>query len=151
MRSAKREARRALLAAIEDTDGYANLREKLLALSLAILTAISSSEDASVEGSHDVVFDEGRDGCYLKLLFALVKNPAWCSRLSLDDHINKCISLMAEAADSNPHAFYLSGIFLRITAVSKSLELPLPNMFSRAKLSPLVPGAWDAFPCGVDA
>lgn len=53
---------------------------------------------------------------------------------------------MAEAADSNPHAFYLSGIFLRITAVSKSLELPLPNMFSRAKLSPLVPGAWDAFP-----
>lgn len=136
------ETRRTLLAAIEDTDGYANLREKLLALSPAILTAISPS----VEGSHGVLFDEGRDGCYLKLLFTLVKNPAWCSRLSLDDHINRCISLMAEAADSNPHAFYLAGIFLRITAVSKVLELPLDDMFSRAKLSPLVPGAWDAFP-----
>lgn len=140
------ETRGTLLAAIEDTDGYANLREKLLALSPAILTAISPSEDASVERSHAVVFDEGRDGCYLKLLFALVKNPAWCSRLSLDDHIKRCIGLMAEAADSNPHAFYLSGIFLRITAVSKSLELPLHDMFSRAKLSPLVPSAWDAFP-----
>ncbi|KAG2052482.1 hypothetical protein BDR06DRAFT_524238 [Suillus hirtellus] len=136
------EARRTLLAAIEDTNGYANLREKLLALSPAILTAISPS----VEGSHGVLFDEGRDGCYLNLLFTLVKNPAWCSRLSLDDHINRCISLMAEAADSNPHAFYLAGIFLRITAVSKVLELPLDDMFSRAKLSPLVPGAWDAFP-----
>jgi len=140
------ETRRTLLAAIEDTDGYAYLWEKLLALSPAILTAISPSEGASVEGSHAVVFDEGRDGCYLKLLFALVKNPVWCSRLSLDDHINRCISLMAEAADSNPHTFYLFGIFLRITAVSKSLELPLHDMFSRAKLSPLVFGAWDAFP-----
>ncbi|KAG1742133.1 hypothetical protein EDB19DRAFT_673428 [Suillus lakei] len=140
------ESRKTLLAAIEDTDGYADLREKLLALSPAILTAISPSEDASVEGSHGVVFDEGRDGCYLKLLFALVKNPTWYSRLSQDDHMNRCISLMAEAADSNPHAFYLSGIFLRITAVSMSLELPLHDMFSRAKLSPLVPGAWDAFP-----
>lgn len=136
------ETRRTLLAAIEDTDGYANLREKLLALSPAILTAISPS----VESSHGVLFDEGRDGCYLKLLFTLVKNPTWCSRLSLDDHINRCISLMAEAADSNPHAFYLAGIFLRITAVSKVLDLPLDDMFSRAKLSPLVPGAWDAFP-----
>jgi hypothetical protein len=33
------------------------------------------------------------------------------------------------ATNSNPHTFYLFGIFLRITAVSKSLELPLHDMF----------------------
>jgi hypothetical protein len=140
------EARKTLLAAIENTDDYASLQEKLLALSPAILTAISPSKDARVEGSCEVALDEGRDECYLKLLFALIKNPAWCSHLSQDDHANKCINLMAEAADSNAHAFYIPGIFLRITAVSTSLELPLNDMFSRAKLLPLVPGAWDVFP-----
>ncbi|KAG0704722.1 hypothetical protein DFH29DRAFT_359567 [Suillus ampliporus] len=140
------EARTTLLAAIEDTDGYDNLREKVLELSPAILTAVSPSEDASVESSRDVGFDEGRDGCYLKLVFTLVKNAAWRSRLSQDDHMNRCISLLTEAADSNPHAFYLSAIFLWISAVSRSLELPLDDMFSREQLSPLIPGAWDAFP-----
>lgn len=140
------EARKTLLAAVEDTDGYGNLREQILELSPAILTALSPSEDASAEGSCDVFLDEGRDGCYLKLVFTLVKNAQWRNRLCHDGHMDRCISLLDEIADTNPHAFYLSGIFLQISAVSGSMDHLIHAAFSRDQLSLLIPGAWDAFP-----
>ena len=137
------EARKALAAAVENTEGDGNLREQILELSSAILTAVSPSEDAS---THDVIADEGRDGCYLKLVFTLVKNTEWCNRLCHDGHMDRCISLVDEAADTNHHAFYLSGVFLQISAVSKSTDNLIHDAFSREQLSQLIPGAWDAFP-----
>jgi len=140
------EARKTLLAAVTDSDGYGNLRAQVLRLSPAILNAVSPGEDASAEGCCDVVFDEGRDGCYLKLVFTLVKDTDWCSRLCDDGHMDRCISLLDETVETNPHAFYLSGIFLRISAVPKSMDHLIQVAFSRDQLSPLIPGAWDAFP-----
>jgi hypothetical protein len=140
------EARNTLLAAVEESDGSGNLREQILDLSPAIFTAISPSEDASAEGCRDVVFDEGRDECYLKLVFTLVKSTEWRNRLCHDGHMDRCISLLDEAADTNPHAFYLLGIVLRISAVSRPVDRFIHDTFSRDQLSPLIPGAWDAFP-----
>jgi hypothetical protein len=102
------------ITSIDATDD-AELRDMLLTdFSPAILTAVCPQPGAILsDNDPDRFFHSHRDSCYLKLIFALARNPNWHPQLFRDHHIDRCISIIAQR-DWLQHSFYLAGIFLRI-------------------------------------
>ncbi|KAG2130533.1 hypothetical protein BD769DRAFT_635686 [Suillus cothurnatus] len=102
------------IASIDAIDD-AELRDMLLTeFSPAILTAVCPQPGAILsDNDPDRFFHSHRDSCYLKLIFALARNPNWHPQLFRDHHIDRCISIIAQR-DLLQHSFYLAGIFLRI-------------------------------------
>ncbi|KAG1844642.1 hypothetical protein DFJ58DRAFT_802252 [Suillus subalutaceus] len=87
----------------------------LTKFSAAILTAVCPQPGATPTGDGpDCFFHLNRDMCYLQLIFALARNSYW--RPHLYCHMDRAIKMIAVCCESHePHAFYLVGIFLRIT------------------------------------
>ncbi|KAG1865048.1 hypothetical protein DFJ58DRAFT_772162 [Suillus subalutaceus] len=87
----------------------------LTKFSPAILTAVCPQPGAtSTDGGPDCFFHPDRDLYYLELIFALAKNSYW--RPHLHCQIDRAIRMIAVCCESpEPHAFYLAGIFLRMT------------------------------------
>ncbi|KAG1839617.1 hypothetical protein DFJ58DRAFT_811747 [Suillus subalutaceus] len=102
------------------------LRDVVLTkLSPAILSVLCPHPGTTpANDDPDRFFDYDRDLCYLKLVFALAKNSDWHPHLSGDRHVDRCIGMIPEYCDSESptqHAFYIAGIFLRITPEKKSV------------------------------
>jgi hypothetical protein len=104
------------------------LRDMVLTkLSPAILSVVCP-HPSTIPANDDPVsfFDNHRNSCYLKLVFALAKNSNWHPHLSEDRHIDRCISMIPDYCHSESyteHAFYIAGIFLRITPEHQSVTL----------------------------
>ncbi|KAG1824647.1 uncharacterized protein BJ212DRAFT_1321622 [Suillus subaureus] len=105
---------REILASIDAVD-YGDM--VLAKLSPAILTAVCPQPGTtSGDEDPDRPFNIKRDSCYLELVFALARNPNWRPHLFEARHIDRCISMIPKCCNIfMPHAFYLAGIFLRIT------------------------------------
>jgi hypothetical protein len=88
----------------------------LTKFSPAILTAVCPQPGAtSTDGGPDCFFHPDRDLYYLELIFALARNSHW--RPHLHCQIDRAIRMIAACCESpEPHAFYLGGIFLRMTS-----------------------------------
>jgi hypothetical protein len=99
----------------------------LTKLSPAILSVVCPHPSAtSANDDFDCLFDYHRDLCYLKLVFTLARNSNWYPHLSEDRHIDWCISMIPDYCNSESpmeHAFYIAGIFLRITPEHQSVTL----------------------------
>jgi hypothetical protein len=83
----------------------------------AILTAVCPQPGATpTDSGPDCFFDRGRDLCYLELIFALARNFQW--RPHLYCHIDRAVGIIADCCSLSwgSHAFYLVGIFLRMTS-----------------------------------
>jgi hypothetical protein len=97
----------------------AELREMILTkLSPAILSVVRPRQSATpADGIFHSFFDYyDRDLCYVQLVFALARNSKWHPHLSMDHHIDWCISMIAECCESSlEHPFYIAGILLQIT------------------------------------
>ncbi|KAG2092501.1 uncharacterized protein F5147DRAFT_433605 [Suillus discolor] len=102
-----------LIDAIDD----AELQNMILTeFSPAILSAVRPQP--GVTPSYDSPEGFARDQsdlCYLELLFALARNSNWHLYLFVDQHIDRCISMVAKY-HVGKHAFYLAGILLRIAS-----------------------------------
>jgi hypothetical protein len=86
----------------------------LTKLSPAILTTVCPRPGTTLVDDPHHFFHDERDLCYLKLIFALARNPKWHPHLIEDHHIDRCISMIPGYCDAySSHAFYLSGILLR--------------------------------------
>ncbi|KIK31752.1 hypothetical protein CY34DRAFT_19603 [Suillus luteus UH-Slu-Lm8-n1] len=88
----------------------------------AILTAVCPQPGATpTDSGPDCFFDHGRDLCYLELIFALARNFQW--RPHLYCHIDRAIGIIADCCSLEwcPHAFYLVGIFLRMSSEKVSV------------------------------
>ncbi|KAG1808765.1 hypothetical protein EV424DRAFT_195984 [Suillus variegatus] len=105
-----------------DAIDNAELRDMILTeLSPSILTAVYPQPGVTLSNNDpDCFFHDGRDLCYLELLFTLARNANWHPHLVQDHHIDRCISIVAKC-DFGPHAFYLAGIFLRIAPEQSSV------------------------------
>jgi hypothetical protein len=101
------------IALIDTID--AELRDMVLTkLSPAILTTVCPQPGTTLANDPHHFFNEGRDLCYLKLIFALARNSNWHPHLLGDHHIDRCISIIeACCLPYLIHAFYLVGILLR--------------------------------------
>jgi hypothetical protein len=98
----------------------------LMKLSPAILSVVGPHPGTSANDDSDRLFDYDRDLCYLQLVFALARNSDWHPHLSEDRHIDRCISMIPGYCNSESptdHAFYIAGIFLRITPEHQSVTL----------------------------
>jgi hypothetical protein len=82
----------------------------------AILTAVCPQPGATpTDNGPDRPFHPDRDLCYLELIFALARNFSWRPHLYCQiDHAIRMIAVCCESHE--PHAFYLVGIFLRMTS-----------------------------------
>jgi hypothetical protein len=109
------------IALIDTTD--AELRDMVLTkLSPAILTAVCPRPGTTLANDPHYFYHDERDLCYLEMIFALTRNSSWHAHLIGDHHIDRCISMIGEY--SKPymqHAFYLSGILLRIAPERSSV------------------------------
>ncbi|KAG2740880.1 hypothetical protein P692DRAFT_20752887, partial [Suillus brevipes Sb2] len=87
----------------------------------AVLTAVCPQPGATpTDTGPDCFFDYDRDLCYLELIFALARNSQWRPRLYCQ--IDRSIRMIAVCCESNwAHAFYLVGIFLRMTSEEVSV------------------------------
>jgi hypothetical protein len=92
----------------------------------AVLTAVCPQPGATpTDTGPDRFFDDDRDFCYLGLIFALARNSQWRPRLYCQ--IDRAIGMIAKCCESyRVHAFYLVGIFLRMT----SEEVSVPSLSS---------------------
>ncbi|KAG1867664.1 hypothetical protein F4604DRAFT_1655899, partial [Suillus subluteus] len=119
---------REVLASIDVVDGADMVLTKF---SPAILTAVRPQPGATpTDDGPDCLFHPDRDLCYLELIFALAENWPWKQYLLEDGHISRCRSIVARCRRIDmytslknlnalqPHAFYLAGIFLRVTSGS---------------------------------
>lgn len=106
----------ASIGAIDD-----ELRDMILTkFSPAILTVVCPQPGATPTGDgYDGLFNGDHDLCYLKLIFTLARNSNWHPRLFGDHHIDHCISMVTSCPIS--HAFYLTGILLRIASEQLSV------------------------------
>ncbi|KAG2044089.1 hypothetical protein BDR03DRAFT_940732 [Suillus americanus] len=82
----------------------------------AILTAVCRQPGATfTDDGSDRFFHSNRDLCYLELIFALARNSYW--RPHLHCQMNRSIRIITVCCKPyRPHAFYLVGIFLRMTS-----------------------------------
>jgi len=112
------------IASIDAID--VKLRDIVLTkFSPSILTTVCPRPGTTLANDSHHFFDYNRDLCYLKLIFALARNPKWHPHLLEDHHIDRCISMIGECCESYvPHAFYLVGILLRIAPEQLSV-IPL--------------------------
>jgi len=112
------------IASIDAID--VKLRDIVLTkFSPSILTTVCPRPGTTLANDSHHFFDYNRDLCYLKLIFALARNPKWHPHLLEDHHIDRCISIIGEYCDSYvPHAFYLVGILLRMAPEQLSV-IPL--------------------------
>jgi hypothetical protein len=102
------------------------LRDMVLTkLSPAILSVVCPHRGTTSAHDDPVRFvDYRRNLCYLELVFALAKNSDWHPHLSEDRHIDWCINMIPDYCKFKSytnHAFYIAGIFLRITPKLKSV------------------------------
>ncbi|KAG2132062.1 hypothetical protein DEU56DRAFT_902375 [Suillus clintonianus] len=114
----------------------------LTKLSPAILSVVytpPSPTPANDDPHHS--FNNPRDLCYLKLVFALAGNSDWHPHLCRDHHIDQCISLIAEyCKPDDEHPFYIAGILLRI-ASEKTAVTPLDS-FTEQQWWDVMRSAW---------
>ncbi|KAG2737595.1 hypothetical protein P692DRAFT_20883401 [Suillus brevipes Sb2] len=82
----------------------------------AVLTAVCPQPGATpTDTGPDCFFDGARELCYLELIFALARNSQW--RPHLYSHVDRAIEIIEVCCGSRwIHAFYLVGIFLRMTS-----------------------------------
>jgi hypothetical protein len=113
------------IASIEAMDD--RLRDMVLTkLSPVILSVVCPPPGATPEEYPDRLSNFDCDLCYLELVFALARNSDWHPYLSEDRHIDRCISMIPNYCNSESptcHAFYIAGIFLRITPEHQSVTL----------------------------
>jgi hypothetical protein len=111
------------IASIEAMDD--RLRDIVLTkLSPAILSVVCLPPGATPEEYPDRLSNFDCDLCYLELVFAFARNSDWHPHLSEDRHIDRCISMIPDYCNSESptdHAFYIAGIFLRITPEHQSV------------------------------
>jgi len=109
-------------------------------LSRALSTVVRPSHNQTTQDSSpDTQFVDRRDCCYLRLIFILVQDEEWYTRLTRDDHIERCISLYDEVLTSSLtlDKVYLSGILRHINPASKdTLDL------AQEKCWTLIKRAW---------
>ncbi|KAG1790612.1 uncharacterized protein HD556DRAFT_682288 [Suillus plorans] len=105
-----------------DAIDNAELRDMILTeFSPAILTAVCPQPGVTLShDSPDRFVRDQSDLCYLELLFSLARNSNWHLHLFADQHIDRCISMVAEHRVGK-HAFYLTGILLRIAPEQSSV------------------------------
>jgi hypothetical protein len=130
------------IASIDALD--AKLRDMVLTkLSPAILTTVCPRPGTTLANDPLYFFHDDRDECYLELIFSLVRNSSWHARLIEDHHINWCISMNAWYCTSlcMSHAFYLSGILLRIAP--EQLSVASLNVITEQQWWDMLRMAWD--------
>ncbi|KAG1884244.1 hypothetical protein F4604DRAFT_1977953 [Suillus subluteus] len=102
------------IASIDAID--AKLRDMVFTkFSPAILTVVCPRPGTTLVNDPHHFFHDDRDFCYLEVIFALARNSNWHPQLFRDHHIDRCISMIGKYCKSSTlHAFYLTGILLRI-------------------------------------
>ncbi|KAG1851449.1 hypothetical protein DFJ58DRAFT_423887 [Suillus subalutaceus] len=112
------------MASIDAIDD-ARLRDMVLTkLSPVILSVVCPPPGATPDEYPDPTTNYPRNLCYLELVFALARNSNWYPHLFGDRHIDRCISMIPEYCKSESygqHAFYITGILLRIAPEQKSV------------------------------
>ncbi|KAG1859568.1 hypothetical protein DFJ58DRAFT_780199 [Suillus subalutaceus] len=124
----------------------------LIKLSPTILSVVCPHPGTTpANDGPDHFFDYHRDLCYLELVFALARNSNWYPHLSGDRHIDRCISMIPEYCVSESpthHAFYIAGIFLRITPEQKS-DTSLDSVTGQQWWD-VMTSAWNSVPYDID-
>jgi hypothetical protein len=106
----------------------------------AILTAVCPQPGATLtDTGPDRFFDYKRDLCYLELIFALARNSQW--RPHLYCQIDRAIGMIAVCCKPyRTHAFYLVGIFLRMT--SEEVSVPSLSSITEQQWWDMMRNAW---------
>ncbi|KAG2133327.1 hypothetical protein DEU56DRAFT_811085, partial [Suillus clintonianus] len=89
----------------------------LTKFSPAIMSAVCPRPGATPDDGPDCLFNDERDLFYLRLVFALVRNPIWHPHLFADHHIDRCTSIIAECCQLSPRRqiYNIVGVLLRTT------------------------------------
>ncbi|KAG2152575.1 uncharacterized protein EDB93DRAFT_1137306 [Suillus bovinus] len=147
------DARSKLVEVVEQEKG--EFREKLLTkLAPALSTATKPGSPQKFDDKPDTVFDPRRDGCYLRLIFALAKQSDWRAQLKRAGHIDRCIYLLDHVIGNadlsvTSHPYYLAGTLIRMNASGAAVPTPpsLPHNISERVCWNLIKGAW----CAMDS
>ncbi|KAG2357889.1 hypothetical protein BDR07DRAFT_317339 [Suillus spraguei] len=111
-------------------------------LSCALLTAVRPhNENKTHHTGHDTSFHLDRDYCYLRLIYALIKNDEWYQRLTHDGHLDRCISLFDEVCKQRYSM--IGSCLLVIFGCIKSSDHHLPFSLAEEKYRLLFTDAWD--------
>ncbi|KAG1841896.1 hypothetical protein C8R48DRAFT_54037 [Suillus tomentosus] len=111
----------ASMDAIDDS----TLRDMILTkLSPAILSVLCPHPGKTpANDDPNLFFNDDRDWCYLRLVFALARNSDWHPHLFRDRHIDRCISMIPQYCNSRyyEHPFFVAGILLQTTPEQTSV------------------------------
>ncbi|KAG0700508.1 hypothetical protein DFH29DRAFT_931871 [Suillus ampliporus] len=81
-------------------------------------------------------FNARRDLCFLRLVFALARNPDWQHSLVSNDCVQRCVAIIEPSLRCYLHPFYLVGFFFRIA--------PSEPMITEEQWCQLTKEAWHA-------
>ncbi|KAG1843833.1 hypothetical protein C8R48DRAFT_736171, partial [Suillus tomentosus] len=99
----------------------------------------------------NLFFNYFRDLCYVELVCALARNSDWHSRLSVDRHIDWCISMIPRYCNSESptqHAFYIAGILVQI--IPEQTSITSLDSVTEQQWWDVMRSAWNHPPYNID-